>query len=135
MSTIVEATPLVRPAITPFPKGESCVLVIFGASGDLTRRKLLPALYDLACLDCVHPQFDVLGVGRTPMSTEEFRVRTVVFLVQGQEKAPVLREVLFGPVDAERLPAQLIAPEGKLLWMADEAAASRLPQAERRRSA
>jgi glucose-6-phosphate 1-dehydrogenase len=75
MSAIVETTPLSRPAITPLPKGESCVLVIFGASGDLTRRKIIPALYDLACMGCVHPQFDVLGIGRTPMSSEEFRVR------------------------------------------------------------
>jgi len=75
MSAIIEATPLVRPAVTPLPKGESCVLVIFGASGDLTRRKLMPALYDLACIGCMNPKFDVLGIGRTPMTSEEFRVR------------------------------------------------------------
>jgi 6-phosphogluconolactonase len=63
------------------------------------------------------------------------RGRTVAFLVEGQQKAEVLRDVLLGPVDADRLPAQLIAPEGKLLWMTDEAAASQLPQAEKRRSA
>jgi glucose-6-phosphate 1-dehydrogenase len=75
MSTIVEAKPLVRPAVTPFQKGDSCVLVIFGASGDLTRRKLIPALYDLACIGCMNPRFDVLGIGRTPMTSEEFRAR------------------------------------------------------------
>ncbi len=63
------------------------------------------------------------------------RGRTVAFLVQGQEKAQVLRDVLLGPRDPERLPAQLIAPEGKLLWMADEAAAAMLSRAEERRSA
>lgn len=52
--------------------------------------------------------------------------RTVAFLVQGKEKAQVLRDVLLGPSDAERLPAQLIAPEGRLLWMVDEAAATLL---------
>ncbi len=57
------------------PKGESCIVVIFGASGDLTRRKLIPALYDLACIGCMHPHFEVLGIGRTPMSSEEFRAR------------------------------------------------------------
>jgi 6-phosphogluconolactonase len=61
--------------------------------------------------------------------------RVVVFLVQGQEKAQVLRDVLLGPVDAERLPAQLIAPEGKLLWMVDEPAAAMLSRSEERRSA
>jgi 6-phosphogluconolactonase len=63
------------------------------------------------------------------------RGRTVAFLVEGEQKAQVLRDVLLGPPDSERLPAQLIAPEGKLLWMADEAAASQLPRAEERRSA
>jgi glucose-6-phosphate 1-dehydrogenase len=75
MSTIVEATPSADFARTPLPKGESCIVVIFGASGDLTRRKLIPALYDLACIGCMHPHFEVLGVGRTPMTTEEFRAR------------------------------------------------------------
>jgi 6-phosphogluconolactonase len=63
------------------------------------------------------------------------RGHTVAFLIEGPQKAEVLRDVLLGPLDPERLPAQLIAPEGKLLWMVDEAAASLLPQAEKRRSA
>ena len=72
---VIEAVPIDRGTTTPLPKGESCVLVIFGASGDLTHRKLIPALYDLACAGCMHPQFDVLGIGRTPMTSEEFRTR------------------------------------------------------------
>jgi glucose-6-phosphate 1-dehydrogenase len=75
MSTMIEATPVVRPAATPLPKGDSCVLVIFGASGDLTRRKLIPALYDLACIGCMHPHFQVVGTGRTNLTTEQFRAR------------------------------------------------------------
>ena len=75
MSAIIEATSMDRTAGPPLPKGESCVLIIFGASGDLTRRKLLPALYDLACIGCMNPKFDVLGIGRTPMTSEEFRAR------------------------------------------------------------
>jgi glucose-6-phosphate 1-dehydrogenase len=35
----------------------------------------MPALFNLACRGCIHPQFDVLGVSRTPMTSEEFRVR------------------------------------------------------------
>ncbi|MGZ4821375.1 MAG: 6-phosphogluconolactonase [Terriglobales bacterium] len=50
--------------------------------------------------------------------------RTVAFLIAGEEKAQVLREVLLGPHEPERLPAQLIAPEGKLLWLVDDAAAA-----------
>ena len=75
MSAIIEATPIERSAIAPLPKGDSCVVVVFGASGDLTRRKLVPALYDLACTGCVNPTFEVLGIGRTPMTSEEFRAR------------------------------------------------------------
>jgi 6-phosphogluconolactonase len=61
---------------------------------------------------------------RITMSTSLLnRGRTVAFLVTGQEKAGVLREVLLGPRDPARLPAQLIAPEGTLLWMVDEASA------------
>jgi glucose-6-phosphate 1-dehydrogenase len=73
MSTVIEATTLERSKASPLPKGESCTMVIFGASGDLTRRKLIPALYDLDCIGCMNPRVDVLGIGRTAMSTEEFR--------------------------------------------------------------
>jgi 6-phosphogluconolactonase len=73
---------------------------------------------------------------RITMSTSLLnRGRTVAFLITGEEKADVLREVLLGPRDPARLPAQLIAPEGKLLWMVDEAVASQLSQAEKGRSA
>lgn len=57
----------------PLPKADPCTLVIFGASGDLTKRKLIPALYDLACVGCIGSRFEVLGIGRTPMSNAEFR--------------------------------------------------------------
>ena len=50
-------------------------MVIFGGTGDLTRRKLVPALYDLACIGCTSPHFDVLGVGRTKLTDDEFRTR------------------------------------------------------------
>lgn len=75
MSTIIEASSVQPVSIQSLPPAESALLVIFGASGDLTRRKLIPALYDLACVGCVPRKFEVLGVGRTPMTTEEFRAR------------------------------------------------------------
>ena len=52
---------------------EPCAIVIFGASGDLARRKLLPALYDLAARSCLAQRFVILGFARTPMSDDEFR--------------------------------------------------------------
>jgi glucose-6-phosphate 1-dehydrogenase len=48
-------------------------LVIFGASGDLTRRKLLPALYQLSRAHRLPPRFSVLGVAKSPMDDETFR--------------------------------------------------------------
>ena len=52
---------------------EPCALTIFGASGDLTQRKLFPALYSLALRNLLPEQFAVVGVARTAMSTDEFR--------------------------------------------------------------
>ena len=57
------------------PQAGSALLVLFGATGDLSRRKLMPALYDLACIGCTHRNFDVLGIGRTPLTDEQFRQR------------------------------------------------------------
>ena len=54
---------------------EPCIVTIFGASGDLTQRKLLPALYSLAFHGYLPKRFAVLGVSRTEMSDEEFRER------------------------------------------------------------
>ncbi len=56
---------------TPQP----CVMVIFGASGDLTKRKLVPALYRLARAHLLPPGFSVLGISRTEMTNDEFRAR------------------------------------------------------------
>jgi glucose-6-phosphate 1-dehydrogenase len=52
---------------------ESCAIVIFGASGDLTHKKLFPALYSLAFRRLLPRNFAVLGVARTEGSDEEFR--------------------------------------------------------------
>ncbi|HEY0005835.1 MAG TPA: glucose-6-phosphate dehydrogenase, partial [Pyrinomonadaceae bacterium] len=52
-----------------------CALVIFGASGDLTRRKLLPALYNLVQERLLPAEFAVIGTARVEMSDEEFRAR------------------------------------------------------------
>ncbi len=59
---------------SPSPAGD-CTVVIFGATGDLARRKLLPALVNLAGRGALPARFTVLGVGRTPMSDEAYRQR------------------------------------------------------------
>ena len=44
--------------------GDPCVMVIFGAGGDLTRRKLIPALYNLATDNLLSREFAVVGLAR-----------------------------------------------------------------------
>ncbi len=56
---------------TPDP----CAFVIFGASGDLTRRKLFPALYSLAYRRLLPEHFAVVGVARSDESDDDFRTR------------------------------------------------------------
>ncbi len=54
---------------------EPCVVVIFGATGDLTRRKLVPALYDLSHDQFLPGGFSVVGFARTDLGTEGFDSR------------------------------------------------------------
>ncbi|HWC05625.1 MAG TPA: glucose-6-phosphate dehydrogenase, partial [Gemmatimonadota bacterium] len=55
------------------PKARGCTFVIFGATGDLTERKLMPALYRLARERCLGGDFRVLGLSRGEMSDGTFR--------------------------------------------------------------
>ncbi|HEY7856300.1 MAG TPA: glucose-6-phosphate dehydrogenase [Terriglobales bacterium] len=50
-----------------------CVLVIFGASGDLTKRKLMPAIFALAQMQRLAPTFHVIGVASSDWDSESFR--------------------------------------------------------------
>jgi glucose-6-phosphate 1-dehydrogenase len=55
--------------------GDPCVMVIFGASGDLTRRKLIPALYNLGKNQLLSQEFAVVGVAKDVMTTDDFRAK------------------------------------------------------------
>ena len=57
------------------PPAAPCTMVIFGASGDLTKRKLLPALYNLRQAGLLSDHLAVVGVARSPMTYDEFRRR------------------------------------------------------------
>ena len=59
---------------------DPCVMVIFGATGDLTKRKLFPALYNLAKDDFLPHTFAIIGVGRQEMTSEDFREQMVANL-------------------------------------------------------
>jgi glucose-6-phosphate 1-dehydrogenase len=79
----------VRPA-------DPCALVIFGATGDLTRRKLLPALHSLARHGFVVPELPIVGVAVDPLSDEAFRARV----------AEAVRSLGTGAFDGRLLAAQ-----------------------------
>jgi len=55
------------------PAVEPCAVVLFGASGDLTKRKLIPALFSLWQKHLLAPGFSVIGYARTAMSDDQFR--------------------------------------------------------------
>jgi glucose-6-phosphate 1-dehydrogenase len=62
-------------------RADCCTMVIFGATGDLTKRKLFPALYQLAAEHLLSPGFAVLAVGRDPKETDQtFRAKMRVAL-------------------------------------------------------
>jgi len=69
-STLTEPAPQPSGTLSP---AEPCAIVIFGASGDLARRKLIPALFELAAQRCLARRFAIIGFGRTPMSDDAFR--------------------------------------------------------------
>ncbi len=57
----------------PGRPADPCVMVIFGAGGDLTGRKLIPALYNLAKAELLSREFAIVGTSHSAMSTEQFR--------------------------------------------------------------
>ena len=66
-------------------------MVIFGASGDLTRRKLIPALYNLASEQLLAREFAVVGLSRNPLTTEQFRAKV----------SEDIQQYATGPVDSD----------------------------------
>jgi glucose-6-phosphate 1-dehydrogenase len=70
----------------PVERASPCTMVIFGALGDLARRKLLPAIYQLMQEHLVNEQFAMLGVGRDPAQTDDsFRKQMREALGQSEE--------------------------------------------------
>src|ERR1700709_190674 len=63
----------VRDGVVARSVPESCTVVIFGATGDLTHRKLIPALYNIAADGELPPDLAVVGMARRPKTDDEFR--------------------------------------------------------------
>ncbi len=53
--------------------GDPCAMVIFGASGDLTKRLLMPAIYNLACDSLLPHNFAIIGIARGELTEQTFR--------------------------------------------------------------
>ncbi len=62
-----------RQTQTPAHQAPPCTLVIFGAGGDLTKRLLMPAIYNLAKAKLLSDKFAIIAVDRTPKPVEAFR--------------------------------------------------------------
>ncbi|MGH9369405.1 MAG: glucose-6-phosphate dehydrogenase, partial [Thermoanaerobaculia bacterium] len=73
----------------PERPADPCAIVIFGAAGDLTRRKLLPALYNLKVNGLLPRELALIGVARKERSCEEFR----------EEQSKDIRAFATTPVD------------------------------------
>ncbi len=80
-------------------KAENQILVIFGASGDLTRRKLIPALFDLYMQELLPVKFAVVGVSRTPFTDDDFRDNVSEFLPPGDQTDPFKKLLFYLPVE------------------------------------
>jgi len=62
-----------RQTQTPAHQAPPCTLVIFGAGGDLTKRLLMPAIYNLSKAKLLSEKFAIIAVDRTPKPVEDFR--------------------------------------------------------------
>jgi len=85
---------------------EPVILVIFGASGDLTRRKLIPAIYDLFKQKLLPENFALLGVSRSGLSDDDFRKKVVlendVFDISGEPTETIdafVKRLFYQPID------------------------------------
>jgi glucose-6-phosphate 1-dehydrogenase len=87
-------------------------LVIFGATGDLAHRKLLPALYNLAHEGALPERFELIGLARREKGKEDFRCETRESIVQYSRREPD-DDVLNGLLDhVYYIPANFDDPEG-----------------------
>ncbi len=91
--SVVEAPNPLREGLRIKQSTEPCVMVIFGATGDLTHRKLLPALYNLALEHPLPAGFSVVGFARRPYSDDDFRQQALESINAHSRQKPVNLQV------------------------------------------
>ena len=94
-------------------------IVIFGASGDLTHRKLIPALYNLFKFGRLN-QFSVLGVARTELNDDTFREKMREALLETEETTPETLEEFCNHLYYQAVNTSDAADYGKLVPRLDE---------------
>ena len=89
---------------------EPLILTIFGASGDLARRKLIPAIFDLYKRNFLPDRFVVLGVSRSKLSDDDFRQKVFLnseFISLAEEDANLVEEftqrLFYQPIDTNSI--------------------------------
>ncbi len=87
--SVIEAPNPLREGLRIKQSPEPCAMVIFGATGDLTHRKLLPALYNLALEHPLPAGFSVVGFARRPYNDEDFRLQALNSINEYSRQRPV----------------------------------------------
>ncbi len=88
-------------------KPKNCLLVIFGASGDLTKRKLMPSIFELFKRDVLPENFVILGVSRTDFSDATFRENMAQSIKDSEKDSPsediekFVKKLYYMPIDTK----------------------------------
>src|SRR5215467_4314630 len=91
--SVAEAPNPLREGLRIKHSPEPCVMVIFGSTGDLTHRKLLPALYNLALEHPLPAGFSVIGFARRPYNDDIFREQALDSINEFSRQKPVNPQV------------------------------------------
>lgn len=89
-------------------KPQNQILVIFGASGDLTKRKLIPALFELFKQNLLPVKFIVLGAARTGFSDDDFRDNSCTFLKAEKETTEFKKKLFYQQVATEDISGYIL---------------------------
>ena len=97
------------------PTAPACAIVIFGASGDLAQRKLIPAIYEMAREKLLNERTYVVGFARSPMSDEQYRKESSDAVMKFAVR-PFSRRRIERRPDQERMLLARLGPHPQQPW-------------------